>query len=435
MSGDDPAQAAGDSQAGAALSEAAFLEALRRCIEDRRAAGRSLAVLLIETGVIGRIDEVWGYGVGDAVRSRITATLSAQLLRECDPLGEMGRGKFACALAAVDDPSVALLAAEKALRLLNAPLLIGDDEIFARPAIGVAMWPAHGDDAGTVLQHARTASVIARGLPDRVAVFAEGKENPEATRFLYDNRLRSAVAEDALELVFQPQYDLRLGQIMGAESLLRWRDPRMGLVPARDAFAVAESAGAVGELVSSILNRALRNCSEFRYSAGLDLRIGVNLPGRALLHGEIPDIVERALRTWNLRPGRLVAEIGEVALLGSDASAREALGKLKELGVRLSIDDENLALSSLFWLAAMPFREIKIDVSPAKDLASGPQSGRIVQALVELGHQLRLDVVAVGAADDAAEARLKELGCDYFQSDHKAPALDALDFVKRYGLG
>ena len=427
-------RAAGPDHAGAAAREAAFVDALAASIQERRASGRKLVVLFIETGIVSSIDAVWGYGVGDAVRLRITTALRSGLLRSEDPLGEMGRGKFACVLSAVEDPSVALLAADKALRIMNSPLMIGEDEIYARPTVGIALWPDHGDEADTLLRNARTASMIARELPDRVSMYAEGQENPQATRFLYENRLRSAVAEDAFELVFQPQYDLRLGQMMGAESLLRWRDPREGLVNAQDAFAVAESAGLVSVLVSSILNRALRNCSEFRYSAGLDLRIGVKIPARALMHEEITDVIERALRTWGLRPGRLVAQIGDVGVLASEESAQRSLAKLKELGVRLSIDDSNLAVGSLFWLAAKPFREMRIDIAMAREVATNAQAGRILQAVVEMGHQMRLDVMAVGAGDEAVEAKLKEVGCDYIQSDHKGPALVAAKFVERYGL-
>ena len=112
MSGDEAEQAPA-SFTGSAAREAAFLEALGRCIEDRRSSGRNLPVLLIESGVVGRIDAVWGYGVGDAVRSRIAASLRAELLREEDPIGEMGRGKFGCALTAGDDPSVAPLSSQK----------------------------------------------------------------------------------------------------------------------------------------------------------------------------------------------------------------------------------------------------------------------------------------------------------------------------------
>jgi len=402
-------------------------------METRRPAGRSLPILFIETGVIGGIDDVWGHQFGNAVRDRICAALRSDVLRAGDPLVEIGRGKLACALTAVDDPSVALLAAEKSLRVLSTPFLIGEDEIYARPAVGIAIWPVHGNDAETLLQRARTASLIARMDPSHIAIYAEDQINSEATQFLYENRLRSAVSEDILDLWFQPQYDLRLGNMMGAESLLRSRDPRMGLVNAVDAFAAAESAGLVTQLVSSVLNRALRNCSEFRYSAGLDLRIGVNLPARVLVHPELPDLIERALRTWSLRAGRLMLEIGETPVLATDTVASRTLGKLNELGVRLAIDDPQLSLSSLFWLAAMPFQAIKIDVSGAPDLGTAQQPMRITQSLVELGHHLKLDVFAVGVAGEAAEARLKEIGCDYAQSDRKAPPLEAQEFVKRYG--
>lgn len=419
----------GDSAAGIPLPEL-----LRAQMVAREEDGRNLALLLIECGVIGRIDAVWGYQVGDAVRNRVIAMLRADVLRPGDFVGEMGRDDLACILATVEGPAVALLAAEKALRVLNAPFWIGDDEIFASPSIGIAMYPAQGDGAEVLLQKAKGAAVSARDLTGRIAEHSDGIENPAAAALLFENRLRTAVAEDALELVFQPQYDLRLGQVMGAEGLLRWRDPAPGMIDAGRAFAAAEAAGVVTDLVSSVLNRALRNISEFRYSAGLDLRIGIKLPARALLHPELPDVVQRALGTWSLRPGRLILEIGETAVLGTEAAARDTLTRLKEIGLKLAIDDAGMALSSLTWLAAMPFQEIKIDVSPAADLADAGKTDRILQSVIELAHYLKLDVVAVGVADDAATARLTELGCDYMQADYKGPALDPKGFVERFGF-
>lgn len=422
------------SQVSPTTGTPAFIEALRACMRERAADGRNLALLLIECDIIAHIDAAWGYHVGDAVRARIASALRAEVLRPSDLLGDLGRDDFACVLSPVDGPEVALLAAEKSLRALGNPFWIGDDEIYARPSIGIAMYPAHGNEAESLLQRAKSACSVARGEPNHAAVYAEDQENPEASRLLYENRLRTAVSEDALELAFQPQYDLRLGQIMGAESLLRWRDQAHQLIPADDAFAAAESAGRVTDLLSSTLNRALRNCSEFRYNAGLDLRIGVNLPGRALLHPEIPDVIARALGTWGLRPGRLIIEIGETALLGTEPAARETLARLKELGVKLSIDDPALALSSLFWLASLSFQEIKIDVAFARDLDGAPKSERMLQAIIELAHNLELEVVALRVADDNAADKLKALGCDYMQSDYRGPALDAEGFVKRFGF-
>jgi len=412
----------------------AFVAALRERIGEPAAEPRNLALLVIECGVIGHIDAAWGYHVGDAVRARIAAALRAEVLRDGDLLGDLGRDDFACALSPVDGPEVALLAAEKSLRALGNPFWIGEDEIYARPSIGIAMYPAHADQPESLLRQAKSACAAARGEPGHAAVYAAQQENPESSRLVYENRLRTAVSDDALELAFQPQYDLRLGQIMGAESMLRWRNPAHGLIPAGDAFAAAQSAGRVADLLSSLLNRALRNCSEFRYSAGLDLRIGVNIPGRALLHTELPDVVERALATWGLRPGRLVLEIGETSLLGAEPAARESLERLKQLGVKLSIDDPGLSLSSLFWLATLSFTEIKIDVATARDPAGEPKSARILQTIIELSHRLELEVVALCVANAAAAAKLKELGCDYMQADYRGPALDAGGFVERYGF-
>jgi diguanylate cyclase (GGDEF)-like protein len=426
--------AAADSFAPFVADAAHFMEALRGKIAERQLDGRNLAVLIIECGVISRVDAVWGYQIGDAVRNRVSSLLCADVLRPGDFLGEMGRDDFACVVSTVEDPEVALLAAKKSLRALNMPFWIGEEEIYASPAIGIAMYPTHGDRAEVLLQRAKSAGTFARDRPGLIADYAEDRDNLAESTLLYENRLRTSVSEDTLELVFQPQFDLRLGQVMGAEALLRWHDPALGMVDAEQAFAAADSADRVTDLVSSILNRALRNVSEFRYSAGLDLRIGVRIPARALRQAELLDVVQRSLGTWSRRPGTLILGIGETSVLSAEPMALETLGRLKELGVKLAIDDPRMTISSLFRLAAMPFQEIKLDVSAASDLAGASKSDRILQSIIELAHHLRLAVVAVGVADDAAAARLKELGCDYMQADYKGPALDPKQFVERFGF-
>ncbi|MBK9020537.1 MAG: EAL domain-containing protein [Sulfuritalea sp.] len=434
MSGADPEGAADGACEPFAAEPVAFLESLRGKIAARQGDSGSLAVLIVDCGLIARIDAVWGYHVGDAVRSRVSSLLCAEVLRSGDFVGSMGRDDFACVLSTVDDPAVAVLAARKTLRVLNAPFWIGEEEIFARPAIGIAIYPDHGDQAEVLLQRAKSACALARTLPGQVADYAEDRNNSAESDLLQENRLRTAVSENALELVFQPQYDLRLGQVMGAEAFLHWHSPASGLIPAEQAFAAADSADMVTDLVSSILNRALRNVSEFRYSAGLDLRIGVRLPASVLRHSELLDVVQRSLGTWSRRPGTLILGISETTVLHTDPVARETLGRLRELGVKLSIDDHKMTIASLFQLAAMPFQEIKLDVSAVGDLAVTPKSDRILQSIIELAHHLRLAVVAVGVTDDVAAARLKELRCDYMQADFKGPALDPVQFVERFGF-
>ena len=429
------ATAPGTTEAGSAApqvgAEVPFLERLRRCIEQRQVDGQGLALLLVDCGVIGQIDALWGYQVGDAVRTRIVASLRTEVLRPDDFIGELGRDELACVLFSGEGSELALLAAEKSRRTLNAPLWLGEAEIYASPSIGIAMFPGTADGPESLLRQARSACAAASGSASHIMLYDEARA-PRTSRLVEDGRLRSAIAEDALELVFQPQFDLRFGQMMGVEGMLRWRDGGRELVSMCDAVTAAEAGGLVSKMFSALLNRALRNCSEFRQRAGLDLRIALNLPARALMEPELPDLVERALRTWSLRPGRLVLEIEDIPSLQAHADAQAAILRLHQIGVKLSIGDAHAPLSSLFWLADMPFQELKIDLALARDWFGHARVEGVLRSLIELVHKLKLDVVAVAVADEAAAARLLELGCDFMQADFKGPPLDAEEFVARF---
>lgn len=426
------AAAAGDS-APFVVEADRFAQILGERIARRAADDLPLAILMIECGVVGRIDSVWGHAVGDAIRQRISSLLCNEVLRPGDFVGQLGRDEFACVLSPVEGPTVALLAAGKSLRTLNSPFWVGEEEIYASPAIGVALLPHHAEQADRLLQRARSACTLARNLPGRIAEFDADQDMLAENRLLFENRLRTAVADNTLELVFQPQYDLRLGQVMGAEALLRWPDAALGLVEAEQAFAAADTLDQVSDLVSSILNRALRNVSEFRYSAGLDLRIGVRLPASALRHPELVDVVQRSLGTWSRRPGTLILGISQTSALLADATARETLVRIKEVGVKLAIDDPVMRIASLFRLVDLPFQEIRFDFSAAGDPESAPKSEKILRSLIDLAHQVRMGVLAVGVKDEATAFRLKALGCDYMQADYRA-AVDPKVFVERYGF-
>jgi diguanylate cyclase (GGDEF)-like protein len=412
-----------------------FCGLLRKSLDQRLTDGKPLAVLVIECGVIGRIDAVWGYQVGDAVRQRVSSLLRSEVLRPGDFLTEMGRDEFACLLSTVEGPTVALLAANKSLRTLNAPFWVGEEEIYANPAIGIAIYPEHADKAESLLQRARSACTMARNLPGRIADYDADQDLVAENKLLIENRLRTAVAENTLELVFQPQYDLRLGQVMGAEALLQLAGRQPG--PDRDGTGLCRRGNRRSGKrpgVSSILNRALRNISEFRYSGGLDLRIGVRLPGSALRHPELVDVIQRSLGTWSRRPGTLILGISQTSALLADTTARETLVRIKEIGVKLAIDDPTMRIASFFRLVELPFQELRFDVSAAGDPASAPKSERVLKAIIELAHQVRLSVLAIGVTDEAAAARLKALGCDFMQADFKGPAVEPKAFVERYGF-
>lgn len=412
--------------------QAGFMARLDACVGQRRADGQQLALLFVDCGIIRRIDGAWGYLAGDGVRERLGARLRGEVLRASDLLGDPGRDEFACVLATVQSPGVAVLAAEKILRTLDAPLWVGVDEVYARPAVGIAVYPENGDNAVSLLRRSRCASNAARERPERFAVYAAEQERDEAELLLYENRLRAAIAKDALDIVFHPQLDLRTGLIVGAESQLRWRDSDLGNVPVEKAIAAAESAGLVNEVTLWLVNGALRNCREFRDAAGLDLRVGVNLSARSLRQSDLPEFVASALKTWNLRPSRLVLEITETAILARSLESVETLQNLREAGVRLCLDDPGAGYASLAWLATLPFHELKIDLAEIGNIAEVPQKLALVQSLIEFAHRLKLEAVVAGVEDEATAARLKELRCDIVQGPFVGAALDTAAFVRRH---
>jgi diguanylate cyclase (GGDEF)-like protein len=418
--------------ADAASGLAEFMAQADACVAARLADGRQMALLFVDCGIVGRIDGVWGYVVGDGVRERLAARLRTEVLRAQDFLGHPGRDEFACVLASLQSSGVATLAAEKLLRALDQPLWVDVDEVYARPAVGIAVFPEHGSSAVELLQRARTASRAARARPERFAPYSADQERSEVELLLYENRLRAAIAQDALDIVFQAQRDARTGLIVGAESQLRWRDASLGAVPVEKAIAAAESAGLVNEVTLWLVNGALRNCRQFRDAAGLDLRVGVTLSAKSLRQADLPEFVLSALKTWNLRPSRLTLQITDTAVLAASLESVETLKRLRESGVRLSLDDASAGYASLAWLATLPFHELRVDLAHIGDIVESPQHLALVRSLVELGHRLKMEVLVASVEDEESVARLQPLGCDLMQGAVIGAPLETPEFIEKF---
>ncbi len=426
--------AAHGAQGGAptAFGLADFMSQVDACVAARIADGRQMALLFVDCGVIGRIDGVWGYVVGDGVRERLGARLRSEVLRKQDLLGHPGRDQFICVLADLQSAGVATLATEKLLRALDQPLWVDVDEVYARPAVGIAVYPEHGASGVELLQRARVSARAARERPERFALYSADQERSEVELLLYENRLRAAIAQDALDIVFQAQRDLRTGLIVGAESQLRWRDAGLGAVPMEKAIAAAESAGLVNEVTLWLVNGALRNCRQFRDAAGLDLRVGVTLSAKSLRQADLPDFVLSALKTWNLRPSRLSLEITDTAVLAASLESVETLQRLREAGIRLSLDDPTAGYASLSWLSTLPFHELRVDLANVGSIVDSQEHLALVRALVELSHRLKMEVLVAGVEDEASAERLKTLGCDLIQGAVIGPPLETPAFIDKF---
>jgi diguanylate cyclase (GGDEF)-like protein len=418
--------------APAAFGLADFMAQVDACLAARIADGRQMALLFVDCGVIGRIDGVWGYVVGDGVRERLGARLRTEVLRAQDLIGHPGRDQFICVLADLHSAGVATLATEKLLRALDQPLWVDVEEVYARPAVGIAVYPEHGESGVELLQRARVSARAARERPERFALYSADQERSEVELLLYENRLRAAISQDALDIVFQAQRDVRSGVVVGAECQLRWRDASLGAVPMDKAIAAAESAGLVNEVTLWLVNGALRNCRQFRDNAGLDLRVSVTLSAKSLRQADLPDFVLSALKTWNLRPSRLSLEITDTAVLAASLESVETLQRLREAGIRLSLDDPGAGSASLAWLATLPFHELRVDLASIGSIVDSPQHLALVRALVEFAHRLKMDVLVAGVDDAASAARLETLGCDLIQGAMTSAPLETPEFIEKF---
>ena len=401
-----------------------------RVLAEAGAAREGVAVLLVRCGAVERIDAQQGFHAGDRLSSHIAKVLRTQGLRKGDLLVPVSREEFACILRPVASEGVATLAAHRMLNLLASPVAIGNESIAADATVGFATYPQHGEEAEVLLQRAKAALLRAHDERDRLYQHHQGDSPPATDALLRETRLRLAIEQNALNLYFQPQMDLRTGRIIGAEALLRWHDEVLGEVPPSVAVATAESSGLVDKLSLWVITSAVQQCARFQRS-NPEFTVSVNVSPSNLRETDLPFYFDRALRTWGVPGERIVVEITETAMLSDQALANEALRELKSHGIRLSIDDFGTGYSSMYYLAQLPLDELKIDLMFVRGMFEIPHYAKIVRSLVELAHNLELTVVAEGVESEAIQSALGHLRCDRAQGYHIGKPVPAKELIAR----
>jgi len=261
------------------------------------------------------------------------------------------------------------------------------------------------------------------------AAQADGRSR---SRLRLDHAMRLALAQGRFRLHYQPQVDLKSGQVVGAEALIRWRDPELGDIAPAEFIPVAEESGFIVALGDWVLERAVNQAAAW-LAAGLCLTVSVNVSALQFQQPGFVDGVTAALRDAGLAPQWLELELTESCLIQDAPDAMQRLHALAQLGVKLAIDDFGTGYSSLAYLKRFPIGRLKIDRSFVSGLPDDDSDAAIVRAIVHLGRALRLQVVAEGVENDAQRMFLQEAGCDLYQGYLYAPALNVAAFERRLG--
>jgi predicted signal transduction protein with EAL and GGDEF domain len=407
---------------------AAFMEIFRAAIDTHREEGKQLGLLLLQVPKVEQVDRLLGLQRGEAFMLRVTRRMREGVLRKQDQLGRVSRDQFACLLPRIAGEGVAILAANKILGALEMPIPIGDRSFDPDAVIGIAVYPDHGGDQQTLVRNGKLAAGVARGTAERVAVYEPAHGASEERAMQYEMRLRRALEQSALGVVFVPQLDLASSRIGGLQCLLRWHDDELGEVAEARAIEAAESSGQIRELTWWLYNNALRQSAGFALD-GIVLPLGIKVTASGLAQPDFADFVGRALSTWRVPPNQLVIEIDEMALVGGIEPLHATLTDLKSLGVRLGIDRFGTASSSLANLAQLPLDEVRIGATFVGNMRQASFNAKIVRSLAHLAQDLGFSVTAEGVDDADTALALSTLGCSRVEGAYVGRALSAQEVL------
>ncbi len=384
----------------------------------RRNPGAAVAVMVLDINQFKMYNDSLGHQAGDDLLRQIAGRLQ-KLLRDTDTLARLGSDEFGIILPFVQDAERAVeRVAGEVIAALSAPFTYQQRELCLSSAIGISVYPQHGEDAHTLASHADSAMYRAKWNSAPYLFYQSDAKQPSASEHLqFSGQLHGALEREEFELHYQPKIDIASGQIRGAEALLRWQHPQQGLVLPKRFIPIAEQLGMIAPITDWVLNTALEQ-SKLWSMDGTPMPVSVNVSARSFQSPGLVGRIRQALKNAGLDGSSLEIEITEGMLMTDLEAGARTLDSLSQLGVSIAIDDFGTGYSSLSYLKRLPIDTLKIDRSFLEDMLSSPRDAAVVRSIIELGHNLECLVVAEGVEEEAIRLMLLELGCDLLQGFH-----------------
>jgi diguanylate cyclase (GGDEF)-like protein len=398
-------------------------------LTQARRDGRALALLLVDLDRFRRINDILGHDTGDEALRGVARRIQG-VLRQHDLLARLGGDQFAIVIQPVDE-AAAEAAARRVLNAVAQPCSLDGEPFTLTCSIGVALCPSHGNNLDDLLRHAEAAMRRAKSAGRAGFRLHQARAGIDRRMQLkLDHAMRQALVSGRFRLHYQPRVALADGRVLGAEALLRWRDPELGEVSPGRFIPVAEDSGFIVAIGDWVLTQAVRQAALW-HERGRTLPLAVNVSGLQFQQPEFVERVASVLAVSQLPPHLLELELTESILVLDAEDALQRLHALAALGVRLAIDDFGTHYSSLTYLKRLPVGMLKIDRSFVQGLPADAIDAGIVRAIVQMGQALGMEVVAEGVETEGQRDFLQRAGCHSFQGFLYAPALDVLNFEER----
>jgi diguanylate cyclase (GGDEF)-like protein/PAS domain S-box-containing protein len=417
-----------------------FRSRVASALEDARTHERQSALLCIDLDKFKRINDTLGHSVGDDLL-RMTALRLREAVRSGDHIGRAipagsgdgdlsraGGDEFMFLMPLIDAADEAGIVATRILSAIIQPILLARHEVIVTPSIGIAIYPADGENFETLFKSADLAMYFAkRQGPGTFTFFKPSMNSNALKRLTMEGKLSGAIAGNEFSLRFQPQFDLSTGLIVGMEALLRWANVELGQVPPLDFIPVAEETGLILPIGEWVLRAACTQAKAWLDEGFAALRIAVNVSGLQLAQQGFTGLVAAVLRDTGLPAVALELEITESVIMTNEDWTRQVLGELKAIGVQISIDDFGTGYSSLGRLRDFPIDRLKIDGSFIRRVQNSGEDRVIAATIIAMAKTLKLEVVAEGVEDLAQLLFLQEERCTLAQGFFLSQPLTAAE--------
>ena len=404
-----------------------LMDRLEQAIQAGLRQQTTLALLIFNINNFKEINDTLGHYNGDRLLKQVVSRLQSAA-RKSDTISRIDGKEFAILLPVIQEREDIILFIKKIQKIFTESFSIDKLKFEIQINIGTAIFPEHGKDVDTIMQRANVALFAAKQSNQQYTIYSSELDKQSPHRITMMGELRQAIENDELVLYYQPKINLHTRSISGVEALVRWQHPEHGFLPPDEFIPMAERTGLIKLLSIWVLKQALSQAEKW-HSKNLKFSIAINLSPTTFLDSDLPDLIIGMLSIYDIPAEYVILEITESSMIKDPDLAMEILNRLTSKGLKISIDDFGTGYSSLSYLKKLPASEIKIDKSFVSDMLTSDNDAVIVKSIIDLGHNLSLNVVAEGVEDKETVTRLKALGCDVLQGYYFSKPLSSEDFL------
>jgi diguanylate cyclase (GGDEF)-like protein len=392
-----------------------FFDRLTYALKQTQRSEGLIALLFVDLDQFKAINDSLGHVAGDLLLKKISDRLRSCFL-DSDTIARMGGDEFTVLLEDISGIAEVTAYATQVLMALSSPTLIETHQVYSSASIGITVFPFDDADAHTLLKHADIAMYRAKKQGgNNFQYYLAGMGDEVASRLTLANELHRGLANNEFFLHYQPLVNLKTGTITGMESLLRWQHPDRGLISPGEFIPIAEESGLMNPLGNWILHHACHAGQQLQGMGIPSYSIAVNVSGRQFCQQNLTSHIEETLRITGLNPACLEIELTEDFLMEDSTRNLTTLHNIRNMGVKISVDDFGTGYASLRYLKSFPLDTLKIDRSFIHDLIENPTNAKLVAAMIGIGHNLGLTVIAEGVETEEQMQFLQQHGCDQAQ--------------------